>query len=169
MAASSQNQPGAGTIEVDMKVYLGGLLAILACSFYAGLTSPVVLLEESIVSKLDAMSSPTVTPAMPPSTESSKVVRDSFLLSEEEQKEIDSHLDQEHPEVVSFDPTAAAAGEHLLVDIEGIEADFLDSESRLSQAMINTAKDAGLEMLSYHCHSLEPKGVSCVGVLLGMS
>ena len=92
MAASSQNQPGAGTIEVDMKVYLGGLLAILACSFYAGLTSPVVLLEESIVSKLDAMSSPTVTPAMPPSTESSKVVRDSFLLSEEEQKEIDSHL-----------------------------------------------------------------------------
>jgi S-adenosylmethionine decarboxylase proenzyme len=54
----------------------------------------------------------------------------------------------------------------LLVDIKGIEADFLDSEERLSKAMVDTVAAAGLNMLSYHCHSLVPKGVSCVGVLL---
>jgi spermidine synthase len=58
------------------------------------------------------------------------------------------------------------AGQHLLVDIKGIEADFLDSEARLSKAMVDTVQDAGLTMLSYHCHALVPKGVSCVGVLL---
>eukprot|EP00934_Nitzschia_sp_Nitz4_P006639 Nitzschia sp. Nitz4//scaffold50_size126154//10231//12732//NITZ4_003668-RA/size126154-augustus-gene-0.124-mRNA-1//-1//CDS//3329553647//6629//frame0 len=58
------------------------------------------------------------------------------------------------------------AGQHLLVDIKGIEADFLDSEARLSHAMVETVQQAGLTMLSYHCHKLIPKGVSCVGVLL---
>mmetsp|Transcript_17248 Transcript_17248/g.35596 ORF Transcript_17248/g.35596 Transcript_17248/m.35596 type:complete len:747 (-) Transcript_17248:63-2303(-) len=58
------------------------------------------------------------------------------------------------------------AGQHLLVDIKGIEADFLDSEERLAKAMVDTVNHAGLTMLSYHCHKLIPKGVSCVGVLL---
>jgi len=53
-----------------------------------------------------------------------------------------------------------------LVDIKGIEADFLDSEVRLAKAMVDTVSNAGLTMLSYHCHKLIPKGVSCVGVLL---
>mmetsp|Transcript_26461 Transcript_26461/g.49397 ORF Transcript_26461/g.49397 Transcript_26461/m.49397 type:complete len:761 (-) Transcript_26461:139-2421(-) len=58
------------------------------------------------------------------------------------------------------------AGQHLLVDIKGIESDFLDSEERLAKAMVDTVNHAGLTMLSYHCHKLIPKGVSCVGVLL---
>lgn len=58
------------------------------------------------------------------------------------------------------------AGQHLLVDIKGIEAAFLDSEERLAKAMVATINHAGLTMLSYHCHKLIPKGVSCVGVLL---
>lgn len=52
------------------------------------------------------------------------------------------------------------------MDIKGIEADFLDSEKRLVQAMSDTVEATGLTMLSYHCHSLVPKGVSCIGVLL---
>eukprot|EP00536_Pseudo-nitzschia_multiseries_P014414 jgi/Psemu1/214583/e_gw1.698.6.1 len=56
--------------------------------------------------------------------------------------------------------------QHLLVDIKGIEATFLDSEERLAKAMVDTVNHAGLTMLSYHCHKLIPKGVSCVGVLL---
>ena len=52
------------------------------------------------------------------------------------------------------------------MDIKGIEADFLDSEVRLAKAMVDTVSNAGLTMLSYHCHKLIPKGVSCVGVLL---
>ncbi|KAL7525573.1 hypothetical protein ACHAXR_001065, partial [Thalassiosira sp. AJA248-18] len=57
-------------------------------------------------------------------------------------------------------------GQHLLVDIKNLEAAFLNSESRLADAMQASVKAAGLTMLSYHCHSLHPAGVSCVGVLL---
>ena len=52
------------------------------------------------------------------------------------------------------------------MDIKGIEAAFLDSEERLADAMVRTVHGAGLTMLSYHCHKLDPAGISCVGVLL---
>lgn len=58
------------------------------------------------------------------------------------------------------------SGQHLLVDIKNLDASFLNSESRLADAMQETVKAGGLTMLSYHCHSLHPAGVSCVGVLL---
>ena len=58
------------------------------------------------------------------------------------------------------------SGQHLLIDIKNVEAAFLNSESRLATAMQDAVIAAGLTMLSYHCHSLHPAGVSCVGVLL---
>lgn len=58
------------------------------------------------------------------------------------------------------------SGQHLLVDIKNVDAAFLNSESRLAEAMVKSVEAAGLTMLSYHCHSLHPAGVSCVGVLL---
>uniref|UniRef100_A0A7S2R241 PABS domain-containing protein n=1 Tax=Eucampia antarctica TaxID=49252 RepID=A0A7S2R241_9STRA len=58
------------------------------------------------------------------------------------------------------------AGQHLLVDIKNVEAAFLNSEERLAGAMVEVIQSAGLTLLSYHCHSLIPAGVSCVGVLL---
>ena len=58
------------------------------------------------------------------------------------------------------------SGQHLLVDMKNLEADFLNSEERLARAMQDSVIAGGLTMLSYHCHSLHPTGVSCVGVLL---
>jgi len=58
------------------------------------------------------------------------------------------------------------AGQHLLVDIKNVNAAFLNSEERLASAMVAVVQSAKLTLLSYHCHSLEPAGVSCVGVLL---
>jgi hypothetical protein len=58
------------------------------------------------------------------------------------------------------------AGQHLLMDLMNVEAEFLNSEQRLADAMVQSIKTAGLTLLSYHCHSLLPAGVSCVGVLL---
>lgn len=163
--ALNVNQAG---IEVDLRLYVAFLGVIMACSFMAGLQSPTVWFQGSslVDDKSDFLSSQSeMTVSMPPTSERSKIVRDAFLMSEEEEEQ--NLLSQsEEVTTVKFDPTAAAAGEHLLVDIEGVESNFLDSESRLAQAMVTTCKEAGLEMLSYHCHSLEPKGVSCVGVLL---
>ena len=58
------------------------------------------------------------------------------------------------------------AGQHLLVDIKNVDSAFLNSESRLAHAMVNVVNESKLTLLSYHCHSLVPTGVSCVGVLL---
>lgn len=58
------------------------------------------------------------------------------------------------------------AGQHLLVDIDGLDAAFLNSEARLATAMISLVDNSGLTLLSYHCHGLSPEGVSCAGVLL---
>jgi len=157
-AATTSSRPkngSGGGIEVNLTLYVLVLLAIMACSLFVGLQETFPELTSESLSQSASTAS-----------DRFKIVRDAFLVSESEtKKEVKDDVDVD-VNVVSFDPTAAAAGEHLLVDIEGIEADFLDSESRLAQAMITTAKEAGLEMLSYHCHSLEPKGVSCVGVLL---
>ena len=58
------------------------------------------------------------------------------------------------------------AGQHLLMDIQNVNAGFLDSEERLANAMLELVDQCGLTLLSYHCHKLKPSGVSCAGVLL---
>lgn len=35
------------------------------------------------------------------------------------------------------------SGQHLLVDIRNVDGDFLNSEERLSQAMVDTVREAG--------------------------
>lgn len=58
------------------------------------------------------------------------------------------------------------SGQHLLIDIKHVDPDFLNSEERLASAMIELVNESKLTLLSYHCHSLVPMGVSCAGVLL---
>ena len=58
------------------------------------------------------------------------------------------------------------AGQHLLVDISGVDGAFLNSEKQLATAMVQLVDNSGLTLLSYHCHGLKPAGVSCAGVLL---
>lgn len=58
------------------------------------------------------------------------------------------------------------AGQHLLVDIKNVDGTFLNSETRLADALVGVVNESRLTLLSYHCHKLIPLGVSCVGVLL---
>jgi len=53
-----------------------------------------------------------------------------------------------------------------MVDMKGVDSAFLNSERRLANAVLNTCKEAQLTLLSYHCHTMVPQGVSCVGVLM---
>lgn len=69
-------------------------------------------------------------------------------------------------EINNDDDVHLPAGQHLLVDIKNVNSDFLNSEVRLAQAMIDVVNESQLTLLSYHCHRLSPMGVSCVGVLL---
>ena len=59
-----------------------------------------------------------------------------------------------------------SSGQHILIDIQHVEADFLNHAGRLSQAMIDVSRQGQLQLLSVHCHALIPMGVTCVGVML---
>jgi S-adenosylmethionine decarboxylase proenzyme len=58
------------------------------------------------------------------------------------------------------------SGQHLLVDLKNVDFVFLDSERRLALAIAQLIDEQSLTLLSSHCHSFEPAGVSCVAVLL---
>jgi S-adenosylmethionine decarboxylase proenzyme len=73
---------------------------------------------------------------------------------------------QNQSEIGGGEEVHEPAGQHLLVDMQNIEAAFLNSETRIAQAMVDIVTVSGLTMLSYHCHALQPMGISCVGVLL---
>jgi len=73
---------------------------------------------------------------------------------------------EEHVVPVNDDEEHLPAGQHLLVDIKNVDGNFLNDEGRLAQAMIDVVAESQLTLLSYHCHALEPMGVSCAGVLL---
>lgn len=126
----------AAGYAVDIRIFLATITVAMAASFIAGVGLGPVEFPEVI------------------GKEAAHTVRDHFYpppLEPATKELVEQHL---------------PAGQHLLVDIEGVDADFLNSESRLSQAMVETVQESGLTMLSYHCHSLLPSGVSCVGVLL---
>jgi S-adenosylmethionine decarboxylase proenzyme, Bacillus form len=78
----------------------------------------------------------------------------------------DNQDDDDDDEDDDDDDEHLPAGQHLLVDIRRVNSDFLNSEVRLAEAMVNVVNESKLTLLSYHCHKLIPMGVSCVGVLL---
>lgn len=80
--------------------------------------------------------------------------------SNDEQDEVEEDDDEDEEDVPN------PSGEHLMVDFKHVSAEFLNSEHRLAQAMVDLVNAADLTLLSYHCHGLTPAGVSCVGVLL---
>ena len=44
------------------------------------------------------------------------------------------------------------SGQHLLIDIDGVDDGFLNSETLLATAMLEMVDNIGLTLLSYHCH-----------------
>lgn len=90
-------------------------------------------------------------------------------------KDEDEDDDDDEEESHIVDPSA---GQQLLVEIKNADADFLNDEVRLAQALVEIVtsdhdecmtKEEDMQMpalLSHHCYSLNPKGVSCVGLLV---
>jgi Spermine/spermidine synthase domain/S-adenosylmethionine decarboxylase len=56
--------------------------------------------------------------------------------------------------------------QHVMVDIANVDQIFLDSTERLATALIRLVELTSQTLLSYHCHKMEPSGVSCVGILV---
>jgi len=88
--------------------------------------------------------------------------------SHESEVQVESYDTEDKEDVIDEDEDDLhlPAGQHLLVDIKHVDPHFLNSEVRLAEAMIELTKASSLTLLSYHCHTLIPSGVSCAGVLL---
>ena len=121
-----------------------------------------------VYSSMDYMGSPQHTPttsqlSLPNPSPVGEAVW--HVTQEGNRLDIAAEEDDDEPEVDS-EELHLPSGQHLMVDMKNIDREFLSSEKRLAEAMIELVKGSGLTLLSYHCHpSLEGK-VSCVGVLL---
>lgn len=87
-----------------------------------------------------------------------EMINDESSSDDDEEEEINDNSDSGDVHL--------PAGQHLLVDIKNVDSSFLNSEKKLATAMVDLITESKLTLLSYHCHSLIPIGVSCVGVLL---
>jgi S-adenosylmethionine decarboxylase proenzyme len=132
---------------IDIRLYITMITVTMALSFLAG--------AGIFDSTVDA---PTPNPT---TMDSPMTVRDSYLQVKEN-TDSSTLLATTSPTNDMISPS----GEHLLIDIEGVNSLFLNSEEQLTKAMVGAVTEVGLSMISYHCHSLLPSGVSCVGILV---
>jgi S-adenosylmethionine/arginine decarboxylase-like enzyme len=56
-------------------------------------------------------------------------------------------------------------GQHLFVDMKGVDSVFLNSEERLTAAAMSLFEATHLSMLSLRCHRINHVDLSCVGLL----
>jgi len=148
--------PPAGTCAVDIRVFLLTITIAMSASFFAGIA---IHLPLDRYFQQGALMMGVVSPLATSSSLSIDGSGDAVVPPETSRLELS-------PADLSTAGSHSPSGQHLLVDMIGIEAAFLDSEERLADAMVRTVHEAGLTMLSYHCHKLDPAGISCVGVLL---
>ena len=161
------------TYAIDVRIFLLSITTVMAIAFGVGIAfSPDLhsIIEAASTSSSSSTSTSTPSPPQPPKNNT---------LNEH-------HVNYETPSFehlgsgtityenktdgsgsnTTLDSERLPAGQHLLMDMKNLEADFLNSEERLANAMVKTVQGAGLILLSYHCHSFMPAGVSCVCILL---
>jgi hypothetical protein len=152
-------QPNDGRYAIDVRVFITLVTCTMAFSFMAGIYGvtesynnggsytpsyyesmalsflfPSLIPAATIVSSTNGVNDVgNVTPDA--NFNQPNTVRDSYSLN-----------------IASEDSKTTAAehrpsGQHLLVDIKGVDADFLNSEERLSKALVDTVKETGYVLL----------------------
>jgi S-adenosylmethionine decarboxylase proenzyme len=143
--------PQTGRFIVDIRIFMLSMTIAMCASFFAGVT---------------------MGPAGTPGSASS--LTSVFLAPQQQQHQKAASVSQPPPppaldlsaDVIAESLKHSPSGQHLLVDIANVQPEFLNSEDQLTNAMLQTIKETGLTLLSYHCHKLSPAGISCVGVIL---
>lgn len=148
---------GNGRFIVDIRIFMLSMTIAMCASFFAGVTMGP---DASSSSPLAYTGSTGLTSTL------LKGLHNGLGSSNRGSKNSKPPPLNLSPDVIAQSLQHSPSGQHLLVDIANVEATFLDSEERLADAMVQTVKETGLTMLSYHCHKLMPAGISCVGVLM---
>ena len=141
VAAEQQND---GRFSIDIRLFLVIVTMTMTVSFMAGIygVTDNYYKNDVIGSYYESMVMQYLFPDLFPSStdlvsndneaalpnSSTPIVRDNFLTNDDLK-----YIEDEH----------RPSGQHLLVDIKGVDGDFLNSEERLSKALVDTVKEAG--------------------------
>lgn len=160
----SQYNSSVKRYPVDVRLFLASVTIGMALSFGLGVFfGPSPSLESlEVFQSRNSLSTTSPPPQDSTTPDFKEQIKGSKRLPTQHLADLGIKVDEDGNDSPDHQP----AGQHLLVDMKNIEADFLNSEPRLTNAMVEAVKAGGLTLLSYHCHTLIPAGVSCVGVLL---
>jgi hypothetical protein len=141
VAAEQQND---GRFSIDIRLFLVIVTLTMTVSFMAGIygVTDNYYKNDIVGSYYETMAMQYLFPSLFPSdtglatndngatlpNSSNPVVRDNFLTNDQIKVIEDEHR---------------PSGQHLLVDMKGVDGDFLNSEERLSKALVDTVKEAG--------------------------
>lgn len=140
------DHPNDGRFSIDVRLFLVLVTVTMTFSFMAGIygVTDNYYKNDVVGSYYETMAMQYLFPNLFPSNtvavtndndatvqnSSTPTVRDNFLVNGvDDMKSIE---DEHRP-----------SGQHLLVDIKGVDADFLNSEERLSDALVQTVKGTG--------------------------
>lgn len=142
VTAEQQND---GRFSIDIRLFLVIVTMTMTASFMAGIYGVTDNYYKNGVvgSYYETMAMQYLFPNLfPPNTgltandndatsqnSSASTVRDNFLINGVDDLKTE---DEHHP-----------SGQHLLVDIKGVDGDFLNSEERLAKALVDTVKETG--------------------------
>jgi hypothetical protein len=112
---NDNNSNQDGRYAIDLRLFLALIATTMAVSFMAG----VMLVPPDTVG-----------------TTSMQTRKDGTVTTH---SNVNLHTSAAHKEDEEHRPS----GQHLLVDIKNVEGEFLNSEERLSKAMVDTVKEAG--------------------------
>jgi hypothetical protein len=151
-----QQQPPPGYYRIDIRIFIIFLTIVMAISFVAGvvLVPSLGQLLHQIINENRGDATTTTTSSSSATTtttngkqidisNSAKVVRDAYLINASEgwkksaQNKESSSINKSGVEL------HLPAGQHLLVDMKNVDGSFLNSEERLSKAIVDTVKLAG--------------------------
>jgi hypothetical protein len=144
MVAAEQHNDGR--FSIDIRLFLVVVTLTMSVSFMAGIygVTDNYYKNDVVGSRYEIMAMQYLFPSLFPSdtgvvtidneaallnsSTSMPIVRDNFLTNDDIKFTEDEHR---------------PSGQHLLVDMKGVDGDFLNSEERLSKALVDTVKEAG--------------------------
>jgi hypothetical protein len=150
MVALVERDPNDGLYSIDIRLFLVTITVTMTISFMVGLYGvtdsyynnnsfaglyyetmaikylfPNLVPSTGIIESKDANNDK----VSDPNTTSNPIGYDNFY------DDIDK--------IITIDEQHNPSGQHLLVDIKGVDGEFLNSEERLSKALVDTVKETG--------------------------
>ena len=127
-----------GRFSIDIRLFLAIVTMTLTVSFMAGIygVTDTYYKTADVGSYYETKAIQYLFPNLFPSN--SLVTKDNDILPNSSAHFAHDNLDAKISEEVH-----RPSGQHLLVDIKGVDGDFLNSEERLSKALVDTVKETG--------------------------